>query len=670
MPGGRSAGTSLRAVLDHTLDVALALVAWWSLFYWVGLATQWSLWPSGWLWLVTSPVVAWLVVRLGRPAPDAAPEQVRQPWSPGLLRRFPGTVWVAAALVGVVAAACLGWPSTFKPVWVLLLLATVVAVLARLSRGPAPEEPPAEAAEAGTSTGRSDLVAAGLALAVAALSLFIHLPDLDDPFYLNRSVWVAEHGNASLLDTMFGPERFPTPYNGGLPIASIEAQVGVLSHMSGISSGTLTWIGLTFLGAFATVWAFWRLSRTWARRTPLLALGVAVAFMLMSGESRLGNFWIARMWQGKVLALTILVPLVWAWATDLAEGRNRRRSLVMLTVGGAAFVGLTSTAVMLAPIITGAMLVGALFQRRLVLAVGGVLFSLVPLASGVAVVLTSTVGGRHPAVLDPSQTFLRVFGTNPVMVALALAGVVAGVLALRSLPAAVMVGAAWLACMLVYVPGLLPVLNRATGAGPVLWRTFYCVPVAVLLGVAATAWPGLRSRVPGPARTVSLLAVPALLVALVAVAGAPLWTTVDHNGPVSVTSRPTWKVDLRALADVRHVMADHPHGVVVLPPTQMRVMSMTTTQAYPVVPRTWYARILKEPAARKHARFVLSRLASNHAKHLPGPVAVARSLDLLHVSLACTARVADRGKAVAAIAGDGFGDEKRYGHLVCLRRLG
>ena len=643
--------------LDRALDVALALVAWWSVFYWVGLATQWSLWPSGWLWLLTSPVVAWLVARLDRP-------QVPAPSGPpgGLLLRLPGLAWAALGVAGLLALACLRWPGSFPVVWVLLLAGTVLAGLDRLSRPAGAPEPADGPVPVG---GRAHLGAGLLALATAVLSLFILLPDLDDPYYLNRSVWVAEHGTAALRDTMFGPERIVSPYNGGLPIDSIEALVGVLSHLTGIHSGALTWIGLTFLGSFASVWACWRLSRAWARRTPLLVLVVAVAFMLMSGDSRLGNFWIARMWQGKVLALTVLIPLVWVWATDLAEGRQRRRALVMLFVGGAAFVGLTSTASLLAPIVTGAFLVGALLRRDRVLALGGVLFSGVPVLGGAASVLYSPVGGAHPAVLGASATFLRVFGHSRPMVALALAGVVVGMVALRSSAAAVMLAAAWGACLLIDLPGVLPLVNSLTGAGPVLWRTFYCVPVAVLLGLAATlAVPRLTTLAKVPA-----LVGPAVVVALVATLGAPLWTTTDHNGPVSVTARPTWKVDQRALTDVRRVMADHPHGVVVLPPTQMRVLAMYTTQAYAVVPRTWYAKILDEPKDVRRARFLLSRLASAHARQLPGPVAVAHALEVLHVSLACTARTSTRAQAVASMTGAGFGDPRRYGHLVCLRRL-
>ena len=76
-------------------------------------------------------------------------------------------------------------------------------------------------------------------------SLFIHLADTDDPYYLNRSVWVAEHGNAATLDTMFTPEVLNSPYGGGVPIASIESLLGVIAHMTGLRAGTVTYLVAT-----------------------------------------------------------------------------------------------------------------------------------------------------------------------------------------------------------------------------------------------------------------------------------------------------------------------------------------------------------------------------------------------------------------------------------------
>ena len=88
--------------------------------------------------------------------------------------------------------------------------------------------------------------------------------DTDDPYYVNRSVWVAEHGNAATLDTMFSPEVLNSPYGGGVPIASIESLLGVLAHMTGLRAGTVTYLVATPVFTALSVWAIWRLVRRWA----------------------------------------------------------------------------------------------------------------------------------------------------------------------------------------------------------------------------------------------------------------------------------------------------------------------------------------------------------------------------------------------------------------------
>ena len=159
----------------------------------------------------------------------------------------------------------------------------------------------------------------GLAAAVVVASLFIHLTDTDDPYYVNRSVWVAEHGNAAKLDTMFSPEVLNSPYGGGVPIASIESLLGVIAHMTGLRAGTVTYLVATPVFTALSVWAIWRLVRRWAPRRALWVLVVAIAFLMLSGDSMLGNFWIVRMWQGKVMAVTFLMPLIWAYLTEAHE---------------------------------------------------------------------------------------------------------------------------------------------------------------------------------------------------------------------------------------------------------------------------------------------------------------------------------------------------------------
>jgi hypothetical protein len=121
---------------------------------------------------------------------------------------------------------------------------------------------------------------------------------------------------------MFSPEVLNSPYGGGVPIASIESLLGVVAHMTGLRAGAVTYLVATPVFTALSVWAIWRLVRRWAPRRALGVLLVAIAFLMLSGDSMLGNFWIVRMWQGKVMAVTFLMPLIWAYLTEVHDAER------------------------------------------------------------------------------------------------------------------------------------------------------------------------------------------------------------------------------------------------------------------------------------------------------------------------------------------------------------
>lgn len=650
---------------DHLVEVATWLVAWWSLLYWLGWSLGLSLWPLGWVWLATSAVGVAGAVLLGRRhrrTTGGGREPVdgdpgRRPWVRGRAAELARVVAVAGAglAVALLLVAVRDWPRSGWPLlWGLPVVALVLGLLAVLTLpGRAGDDQP-------PGVRRTEhLLAAAIALGVGVLALFINLPDYDDPYYVNRSVWIAEHGTAMTRDTIFGPGTYVSPYNGGIPIASIEALEGVLAHLTGISVGNLTWLATTGLGAVGTVWAFWALARRWSLRTPLVVLVVAVAFMLLSGESRLGNFWIARMWQGKVLALTVLLPLVWVWADDLVRTRDRRRWATML-VAGVAFVGLTSTAVILVPFVTGGMLVTALVLRHKELAVGAVLLLVGPVLSGAAVVLLSTGVGDNGALRYGPETFRRVLGPDHWMVVVALVALGLAPLLVRGRAVALMAGATVLATFVVLVPPLLELADSLTGSGPILWRVLYCVPIGVLVGLLAVVRLPRRT---GPLRPALAVLLPVALVGSFVAAGAGLWDTTDHNGPATLTSRPTWKVDLDANAQVAAVLDRGARGVVLLPPRAMQVLPMVTTDAYAVDPRGWYTRILEEPQEQNESRRLLARYARDKTPNLTG-ADLGRALRDLDVTLVCV----DQGRTrreLPRLAEAGYADPQRLAGMTC-----
>ncbi|MCW2767105.1 MAG: hypothetical protein JWO11_3064 [Nocardioides sp.] len=672
----------LRRVLDNLLDAAVISFALWTLIYCVGLVTQWSLWPSGWLWaMVTVALVVWSVRRAWRPSVESDGSE------PDEARAVPATdatpAWVRALPVvgvGLTALAAVGgliWSeSTFRMTW-LALVCGIAAVFAWsfLTRSSGDEV---------TATPRSlvpgrvgprqpileDLGVLALAAVTAVLALCIHLTDSDDPYYVNRSVWVAEHGNAATRDTMFGPESFNSLYGGGVPISSIEALFGVLAHMTGVLAGTVVYFVVPPAAAVLAVWGMWRLVRRWAPRRQFLVLFGAWAFLVLSGASMLGNYWIVRIWQGKVIAVAVLMPIIWSYLVDVQESRTPRerwRATALLFAAGIAFFGLTPTAVIWAPLMVAGVLAVAVLLRSWPLAVGAAALAVGPIVSGVAVmVFSNEVGGTDPAAPTAWDSFDLVLGSSTPMIALAIVGLGLSALLVRRGAPAMLAGVSALCAVLVFAPGVLDAVNAVTGSGPIVWRMLYVAPIPVLVGLLLAA--GIdRSpkRFPFAPAVVSVAAAACLVVGL-AWGGNPIWSHTGHGGPVSITARPQWKVDLDALADVRLLVDRGIEGEVLLPPRRMKVLTVYSTQAFPVVARDWFVQNIQEPASDQWARNMLAAVAGGEGPLPPEP-AVDRALGDLHVDLACTGETPQREQVMRLFEAAGYVDIGRIGSLSCAK---
>lgn len=679
--------TIVGRLIDAVLDVTVISFAVWTLLYCLGLPTQWSLWPSGWIWLALTAVVLVWRIRLALRAGTVTTHAATRHAGPG---RRDLVLLAGLGLVAVSAVGGLIWTvDTFRVTWAALVLGIVLLVGWSWLAGrvtPEPAVDPAPAVEAAveapaeTSSGWSRVVSLpelgvlAVMVGTGLLTAFVHLADTDDPYYVNRSVWVAERGNASLVDTMFSPEVFNSPYGGGVPIASVEALYGVIAHMTGTLAGTINYLVAAPAFACLAVLALWRLSRRWAPRRAFLVFAGAVAFLMLSGDSMLGNFWIVRIWQGKVIAVAMLMPLIWAYLVDAHEARTRGSrwaAIGLLLAAGIAFFGLTPTAVVWAPVMLAAVLVSAVALRSPALAWGGIAFSVGPFVSGAAVVAFSVeeVGGDDPEALSARASFVRILGDQTPMIALSLIALgLAVVLARRGAPAA-LAGSAALASVLVFAPGILPLINAVTGSGPILWRMLYVAPIPVLVGLLLAApVPDLGAARHAVARAVPVGVGLVVVVALVA-GGRPIWSDTGHGGPVTLRSSPQWKLDTAALADVR-IMADRGiEGEVLLPPRWMKVLTMYTVDAFPVVPREWFIENIDEPVASTRARRLLYRLAAGDLP-LPNKQNAAEALELLGVDLACTSEHDNTRRVMKYYAAAGYTEESDYGTLSCARRPG
>jgi hypothetical protein len=407
-----------------------------------------------------------------------------------------------------------------------------------------------------------------------------------------------------------------------------------------------------FAAALAVL-ALWRLLRAWEVRLVAPALSVALVFLLLAVDTAEepganvdhlpGDFFVTRVWQGKVILVAVLVPLLFALLHEHAS-RPSRRGVALLAAAGVAAVGLSTTALFLVPVVALAYLAPCAARAPRRAAAGVAAASAYP-AAATAVALVS--GGRQPARwrpqdIAPEALVLPAVGSG-LLALVAMTAALAGPLLLAPRQARLGTAAAALAAALAFVPGVPQLLYELTGLGRPLWRLMWAMPVAALVGVLA-AQPLAAQR----GAAVRLL--PALAVcALVALAGTPAWKGRDSG----LTGHPMVKRDPAQLAAaVRLSRAVRTGDVVLAPAGLSSTLLMLDGRVTAVAPRLMYTRALPaSPPARRAERLLLWSFASAGLTPDVREDRVEAALRQLGVDIACVRERAARSQRLLGRAG-------------------
>lgn len=534
-----------------------------------------------------------------------------------------------------------------------VLTAAVVAIRARWPRR-------AGVAVTRPATAAASVVALAVASAVALLSAVVVRPDLDDASYLVRTAWVADRGRLPAGDVIFTDDVWPGLAEQSPYLPGFESLLGLIARWSSVAAGDLVYVVYVPVAAFAAVWALWCLVRAWHVRRPAMVLVLATVFLVWGGGAHAswGNLHFARIWQGKVTFLAIVVPLLYAWtARYWAEsGARRGASLALLGLAGAAGVGLTPAAIFVVPsvMVVGSM-VGVLTGRwraALVLVAGS---SAYPLAAGALAVVA---GRTEDAVPGPAENpWVKTLGEGlPFWVAVLAATVVlAGLLvpalaATRTREAQVTAASCVVGGLLVAVPPLYSVAIEVMGTNAIAWRLTWLVPVPVLVGMLA----GLpRGRVPGLAGLVPMAT------ALALVHGGVPVPSADNGAHLALPGR--WKVPAQARATAEWIVEARPKGLYLAPVDVSSVVGTLTSDLRPVGSRSDYLGQYDafEPAHARD-RAALQSWAEGAASGADVE-RVPTALDALDVRLACVR------SGTPPPAGGGWTEAYR-GAAVCWRR--
>ena len=338
---------------------------------------------------------------------------------------------------------------------------------------------------------------------------------------------------------MFGDGQWPMAYYVVPDFTALDAWQGGVAWVTGVSAGSVAYRGFVPVAAAAMVWALWRLLRGWGARRPVVGLGLGLVVLVWGGyaHATFGNLSLVRIWQGKAVFVSVLVPLLWAVLAGVWRGggdrRAVRRVLFVVAACGVAGVGLTQAAVFVVPLVAVAGAVPVLVRRRWRLAVVLVAAaSAAPVASGLAVAATGDAGGTNSWMNSWENGLITpwgvVVGSVPVgvVVLAAVAVLVAGwrwptvrslvdhddrpVARQRSLAIAVLAG------VLFTLPPLFAVVQLAIGGDAIAFRVAWVLPVPALVGLLASL-PG-RAVASGTALVAT---------AVLVVAGLPLWSPAN-----------------------------------------------------------------------------------------------------------------------------------------------
>ncbi|HLR93213.1 MAG TPA: DUF6077 domain-containing protein [Jiangellaceae bacterium] len=640
------AGSPLVRYGDRLLDGAVVVLCTWTVVYHLCLLLRLSVpWAIG---LEVLALAGWFLVarrmrsRRGAVRASEPSEPTDAPGSAeGTTSQVPPRGRADVGLIALTAASAAGaallmginrpWP-VIAGLWLTAAVTGTVFAARRYHRSPVPVDPEhGPVAGRPTRTNLGALLALGWALALAVLSVFTIWPNPDDLYYVNLAQAVVDYGAFPLRDTIFSDLGYPM--SSWPPVASYDALAGTLAWITGVHAASVVYIVVPPVATFLSVLALWRLLGTWRVRAVGVALSLALVFLLFDGGAGYaapGNLFLIRIWQGKVILLCLLVPILLVYALRYVDRPSRARA-GWLFAGGVAATGLSTSAMFLVPLLAVGGAAPLVSRRPRQALLGFVAMSAYPLAAGVATLL---VGGRSADLFDtrelhrfdPSWFGPEIFRTGPLAV-IAVLAVLTGALLVPHRAARVTTGVLVFITGVTFIPGFTEFAYDLVGLGPTLWRVSWVATIAALVGVLgarlATYW---RSRV-------VFVAIPVGLAAVMAVSGLPIWSPA--NG-VALEWPPQWKRGAGSVASAQMAVEAAQPGDLILAHQDLSIsITVTTTRVNTIAPRAYFMDYLRdEPGFHYDERLVLVYFANQRMVESDAG-AVADALELLEVDQVC-----------------------------------
>lgn len=331
-----------------------------------------------------------------------------------------------------------------------------------------------------------------LCLVAVTVTLIAHRPDADDSLYLSLVVGALDHPEQAILscDNMYGEADLPL-LESAYRLKSYELLVASLRHWSGIPVKLLYYLFFPSLFAVLVVAAHWLALREIGGQYAWLGAAVVVLSLIIWGDGNptFGNFAFVRLFQGKAVLVSVLVPATVYYASRFARDRTWRNWLFLAAIQTAA-IGISPSAIVVVPLAGAAYLLAVAPDTRGFKLIGeGFLASGLVVVAGLAAFVAMPIEENPPASIAAAWDLCNNAGTGldtvlglPERKALALFALLFVAL-LASQQGKGRVLSRYVLVLVVMI--MIPLLPGALGivTERLTWRVFWAVPFPLFLGL-------------------------------------------------------------------------------------------------------------------------------------------------------------------------------------------
>jgi hypothetical protein len=330
-----------------------------------------------------------------------------------------------------------------------------------------------------------------LCVAMATLALWVNRPDQDDAFYVGVAAFASSHPLEPLLafDPMLVERTWPLIFPS-YSFASYELLAAAIAHGLSLPAAAIMHIMLPPVFAALIVLALRDLAREISpgRATLTTVLGFALILILGEMPRSPAHFSFDRIFQGKAILLSVMIPYIYATTFRYGTASGSRRDLYLLGCAYVASIGTSNFGMLIAPmagltaalscaVATGHLRRAANAAAPAALALPYLLWVLWQSHAGTAV--------SADPIETPGNVWLSVFGISGqyVVAGLILLG---PALAPDARTRRLLATPLLLLFAVLLNPAVAPWIARHVTTPPVYWRVTWQTPILIYAAAALT----------------------------------------------------------------------------------------------------------------------------------------------------------------------------------------